>query len=89
MNFADRSQEETERQVRRARGDAWRLATDIFKLKETDKAAFFSPTNEWSLPATSTIKPDEGDFVVELGASMHMMGRKDLNSAELETVKSL
>ena len=56
MKFEDRSQEETERQEGRVRGDEWRLTTNIFKLKETDKAPFFSPTNEWSLPATSTIK---------------------------------
>ena len=44
------SQEETERQERCARGDAWRLAKNIQKLKETDKTTFFSPTTEWSLP---------------------------------------
>ena len=33
------------------------------------------------------IKPEEGEFVVDSGASMHMLSRKDLNSAELETVK--
>ena len=34
LKFEDRSQEETERQERCARGDAWRLAKNIFKLKE-------------------------------------------------------
>ena len=67
--------------------DAWRLAKTIYKLKETDKATFFSPTNEWCLPAPSGIKPEERDFVVDSGASMHMLSRTDLNSAELETVK--
>ena len=82
--------EETERQERCARGDAWRLAKNIFKLKERDKAAIFSPTNEWSLPAPSTIKSEErGIVVVDSGASMHMVSRKDLNSAYLQTVKSL
>ena len=42
----NRSQEETERQERCARVDAWRLAKDILMLKETDKATFFSHTNE-------------------------------------------
>ena len=46
MKFEDRSQEETERQERCARGDAWRLAKNTFKLKEKDKATFFSPTDE-------------------------------------------
>ena len=67
-----------------ARGDMWRLAKNILKLKEKDKAAFYSPTNEWSLPAPSTKKTE---VVVDSGASMHMVSRKDLNSADLETVK--
>ena len=77
---------ETERQERCAHGDAWRLAKNIFKLKEKDKATFFSPTDEWSLPAASTIKLEEREFVVDSGASMHIVNRKDLNSAELDTV---
>ena len=85
MKFEDRSQEETERQERCARGDAWRLDKNIFKVKETDKATFFSPTNERSLPAPSTTKLEEREFVVDSCASMHMWSRKDLNSAELET----
>ena len=87
MKFEDRSQEEVEGQERCARGDAWRLAKNIFKLKETDKATFFSPTNEWCFPAPSSTKLEERDFIVDSGASMHMLSRKDLNSAELETVK--
>ena len=59
MKFEDRSQEETARQERCARGDAWRLAKKIYKLKENYKATFFSPTNEWILPAASTVKPEE------------------------------
>ena len=46
MKFEDGSQEESERQERCARGHK-----KILKLKETDKATFFSPTNEWCLPA--------------------------------------
>ena len=40
------------------------------------------------MPAASTIKPEERKFVVDSGASMHMVIRKDLNSAELETVRT-
>ena len=54
--------------------------------KKKDKATFFSPTDEWIWPAASTIKPEEREFVVDSGASMHMVSKKDLNSAELETV---
>ena len=59
----------------------------MLKFKEKDKATFFSPTDEWSLQAASTIKPKEREFVVDSGASMHMLSRKDLNSVEVETVR--
>ena len=64
---------------------AWRLAKCIHKLKEKDKTTFFPPSENWCLPA-STLKPEERDFVVDSGASMHMISKKDLNSAELGTV---
>ena len=48
---------------------------------------FCSPTNDWSFPAPSVIKPEEREFVVDSGPSMHMLSKKDLNSAELETVR--
>ena len=53
---------------------------------EKNKAAFFSPSENRCLPAPSTLKPEEREFVVDSGASMHMISKKDLNSAELETV---
>ena len=56
------------------------------KLKEKHKTAFFSPSENWCLPSPSTIKPEGREFVVDSGASMHMISKKDLNSAELETV---
>ena len=37
VKFEDRSQEETEREERCARGDAWRVAKNIHKLKEMEK----------------------------------------------------
>ena len=77
----------SERQERCAPGDAWRRTKHILKLEETDKATSFSPTNECCLPAPTAIKPEERESVVDTGASMHMLSRKDLNSAELETVK--
>ena len=84
--FEDRSQEETEWQERCAREAPWRLAKNILKMKEKHKTAFFSPSENWCLPSPSTIKPEEREFVVDFGASMHMISIKDLNSAELETV---
>ena len=59
----------------------------FLKLKEKYTTAFFSPSENWCLPAPSTIiKPEEREFVVDPGASMHMISKKDLNSADLETV---
>ena len=65
MKFEDGSQEEIERQERCALGDAWRLAKNILKLKIRTKASFFSPTNEWCLPAPSVTKTEERKFVVD------------------------
>ena len=84
--FEDRSQEETEWQERCAREAAWRLAKCILKLNEKNKAAFFSPSENWCLLAPSTPKPEEREFVVDSGASMHMICKKDLNSAEMDTL---
>ena len=62
------------------------LPKNIHKLKET-KNTFYSPSDELVLPALSTIKPEEREFVVDSGASMHMDSRKDSNKAELENVR--
>ena len=74
--FEDRSQEQTEWKERCALEAAWRLAKKIRKLKEKHKAAFFSPSENWCLPALSTPKPEEREFVVDSGASMHMISKK-------------
>ena len=84
--FEDLSQEVTERQDRDAREAAWKMARCILKLKEKNITAFFSPSENWCLPSPSAIKPEEREFVVDSGASMHMIRKKDLNSTELETV---
>ena len=84
--FEDRSQEEAEWQERCAREVAWRLPKNIRKSKEKNKSAFFSPSENRCLLALSTLKPEEREFVVDSGASMHMISKKDLKSAELETL---
>ena len=83
--FEDRSQEETEWQEQGAREAAWKLAKNVFKLKEHERAAFFSSPENRCLPA-STLKPEERDFVVDSGASMHMISKKDLSKAEMDTL---
>ena len=70
--FEDRCQEESERPERCARGDAWTLAKKIYKLKEKDKATFFS------LSDISTTKREERVCVVDSRASMHMAAGKPL-----------
>ena len=59
---------------------------NIYKLKEKDKATFHSPSEEWVLPAASTKEPEEREFLVVSGANMHMVSKRYLNSAELETM---
>ena len=83
--FEDRSQEETEWQEQGAREAAWKLAKNVFKLKEHQRAAFFSPSENRCVPA-STLKPEEREFVVDSGASMHMISKKDLSNAETDTL---
>ena len=83
--FEARSQEETEWQEQGAREAAWKLAKNVLKLKEHQRAAFLSPSEKRCLPA-SNLKPGEREFVVDSVASMHMISKKDWNSAELETV---
>ena len=83
--FEDRSQEETEWQEQGAREAAWKLAKNVFKLKEHQRATFFSSPENRCLPAP-TLKPEEREFVVDSGASMHMISKKDLSKAEMDTL---
>ena len=65
--FEDRSQEETEWQEQGAREAAWKLAKNVLKLKEHERATFFSPSENRCLSASS-LKPEEREFVVDSGA---------------------
>ena len=85
--FEDRSQEETEWPERCAREAAWKLAKHILKLKEKNKTAFFSPSENWCLPAPSAIKSEEREFVVDSGASMHMISKKDLKFGNRDDIE--
>ena len=57
----------------------------MFKLKEHESAAFFSSPENRCLPA-STLKPEEREFVDDSEASMHMISKKDLSNAEMDTL---
>ena len=83
--FEDRSQEETEWQEQGAREAAWKLAKSVSKLKKQERATFFSPSENRCLPA-STRKLEEREFVVDPSASMHMISKKDLSDAEMNTL---
>ena len=83
--FEDRSQEETEWQEQGAREAAGKLAKSVLNLKEQERATFLSPSENRGLPA-STLKPEEREFVVDSGASMHMISKKGLSDTELDTL---
>ena len=57
----------------------------MLKLKEHERATFFSPSENRCLPA-SNLKPEEREFVVDSGASMHMISKQDLSDAEMDTL---
>ena len=71
--FEDRSQEETEWQEQGAREAAWKLAKSVFKLKEHERAAFFSsPENR--CPPASTLKLEEREFARSVNAHDQQKG---------------
>ena len=77
--FEERTQDDTVKQERCARRDAWELAKDVRKLKKKDSQdTFYSP---------ASTKPEERHFVIDSGASVHMLSKKDLSSGELDTLK--
>ena len=73
------------RQEQGAREAAWKLAKSVLKLKEQERATFFSTPENRCLPA-STLKPEERESVVHSGASMQMISKKDLSDAEMDTL---
>ena len=50
-----------------------------------NRTAFFSPSENWGLPAPSNLEPEEREFVVDSGA-MHLISKKDLSDAEMDTL---
>ena len=64
---------------------AWNLAKHVYKPKNSDKATFYSPAGARVMPAPSSHLPEEREFVVDAGASMHLLSEKDLSSDEKDT----
>ena len=60
----------------------------MYKFKVNDQATFLSPAEEWVLPAASTKEPEEIEFVVDSGASMHLVSKREtLVLLSLETMR--
>ena len=57
----------------------------IYKLKSADKATFYSSIEAKVMTAPTSKSPEEWEFVVDSGASVHMMRKKDLRSDDLDT----
>ena len=84
--FGERTPEETSRQEECARKAAWDLARKIFQLKAEDKATFDSPV-EIEAPVLVSKNTAERMFVLDSGASMHMLSKKDLSSDAMDTLR--
>ena len=52
------------------------------------KSTPYSQTEKGVLPVASTKEPEEIEFVVESGACMHTVSKKDLNSDELNIMRT-
>ena len=78
MIFEDRKRKDHRTTAAMCPKQGWNLA----KRKEKEKAVFYFPAEEWVLPAASTKEPEESEFVFDSGSSVHMVSKKDLNSAE-------
>ena len=75
--FEEISHEETLHQERSARKGALDLAKNIFKLETSDKTMFYFLGEVEAMPAPTSKRPEEQDLVVDSGASMHMMSKKN------------
>ena len=85
--FEERTQDETLKQEGCARREAGDLAKDVQKLKKGENRCFLISCRSLVMWATSSTKPEEREFVIDSGAAMHILSKKDLRSGELETLK--
>ena len=72
-------QEETEWQEQGAREAAWKLAKSVVKIKRSKKEQHSSHLRKIGACLHQFLKLEEREFVVDSGASMHMISKKDLN----------
>ena len=76
--IAERSQEDTLQQERCACKVAENLAKMFEKVMNLDKATFYPPVEARAVPAPTSQMREEREFVVDSGASMHMLSEEDL-----------
>ena len=60
---------------------------NLYKLKNSDKTSFKTPIEANIMPALSSKRPEEREFVVDSGASMHIMSKKEKSSEEMDTLR--
>ena len=82
--FEERSHEETLIQERCARKAAWDLAKIFTSSRTRTKLRSILLLKKGMLAPTS---PEEREFVLDSGASMHVMSRKELSSEEMDTLR--
>ena len=70
--------------MREWHGICWKMS--FLAQQNTDKATFYSSVDARAMPAPTSKCPEEREFVVDSGASMHM-SKKDVRSEELETLR--
>ena len=82
----ERTQDETLQQDAPAEQHGTR-AKSVCKLRNTDKATFYSPIQVRAMPAPTSEIPEEREFEVDSGASICMLSKKDSSSEELDTLR--
>ena len=85
--FEERTQDDTLHKERCAHRAAWDLAKNCYKLKNADRTTFYFPVEARLTPTPTSQSPEQREFVVDFGASMHMLSKKDLSSDEMDTLR--
>ena len=82
VKFEDPSHEKTERRHRCARSKAWNLCQKHIQAQRERQS--YIPLARGRMGAPGCVR----EFVVDSGASIEMVSKRDLNSAELETMRT-
>ena len=80
----EKSEKQTPVQDQRCQSGPSAKSSVIFSGGDCRFQIFISTNSLHGAP--STLTPEEREFVVDSGASMHMISKKDLNSAEMDTL---